>query len=43
MFVLIMKALSGLITKAEEGGFITGFKVARRGGEGVHVSIIACK
>ena len=43
MFVLIMEAFSGLIAKAEEGGFIMGFKVAGRGGEGVHVSLIACR
>ena len=33
-----MEAYSGLIAKAEEGGFITGFKVVGRDGEGVHVS-----
>ena len=32
LFVLIMEAYSGLIAKAEEGGFITGFKVVGRDG-----------
>ena len=38
LFVLIMEAFSGLIAKAEEGGFIMDFKVVARGGEGVQVS-----
>ena len=38
LFVLIMEAYSGIIAKAEEGSFITGFKVVGRDGEGVHVS-----
>ena len=36
--MLIVEAFSGLIAKAEEGGFIKGFKVIERGGEGVNVS-----
>ena len=38
LFVLIIEAYSGIIAKAEEGSFITGFKVVGRDGEGVHVS-----
>ena len=38
LFVLIMEAFSSLISRAEEKGFIRGFKVMRRHGEGVSVS-----
>ncbi|RVW40734.1 Transposon TX1 uncharacterized 149 kDa protein [Vitis vinifera] len=38
LFVLIMEALSSLISRAEENGFIRGFKATGRRGEGVSVS-----
>ncbi|KAJ9689585.1 hypothetical protein PVL29_014989 [Vitis rotundifolia] len=38
LFVLIMEVLSSLISRVEEKGFIRGFKVTRRRGEGVSVS-----
>ncbi|KAJ9701144.1 hypothetical protein PVL29_006475 [Vitis rotundifolia] len=38
LFVLIMEAFSSLISRAEEKGFIRGFKVMGRRGEGVSVS-----
>ncbi|WKA06598.1 hypothetical protein VitviT2T_024493 [Vitis vinifera] len=38
LFVLIMEALSSLISKADEKGFIRGFRVMRRNGEGASVS-----
>ncbi|RVW82606.1 putative ribonuclease H protein [Vitis vinifera] len=38
LFVLIMEVFSNLISRAEEKGFIKGFKVMGRRGEGVSVS-----
>ncbi|WKA03180.1 hypothetical protein VitviT2T_021306 [Vitis vinifera] len=38
LFVLIMEGLSSLISRAEENGFIRGFKATGRRGEGVLVS-----
>ena len=38
LFVLIMEAFSSLISRAEEKGFIKGFKVMGRRGEGVSIS-----
>ena len=38
LFVLIMEAFSSLISRAEDKGFIRGFKVMGRCGEGVSVS-----
>ena len=38
LFVLIMEAFSSLISRAEEKGFIRGFKVKGQSGEGVSVS-----
>ena len=38
LFVLIMAAFSGLIARAEEKGFIRGFKVMGRSGKRVYVS-----
>ena len=38
LFMLIMEAFSGLISRAEEKGFIRGFKATGRRGEGVSVS-----
>ena len=38
LFVLIMEAFSSLISRAEEKGFIRGFKVMGRRGEGVSIS-----
>ncbi|RVW49060.1 putative ribonuclease H protein [Vitis vinifera] len=35
---LVMEALSQLLSKAKHGGFISSFKVGRRGGEGMIVS-----
>lgn len=34
VFVISMEALSSLLVKAQEGGFLLGFKVRGRGGEG---------
>ena len=38
LFVLIMEVFSSLIARAREKGFIRGFKVIGRGGEGANVS-----
>ncbi|KAJ9677624.1 hypothetical protein PVL29_022550 [Vitis rotundifolia] len=38
LFVLVMEAFSNLISRAEEVGFIRGFKVKGRRGEGVSIS-----
>ena len=38
LFVLMMEAFSNLISRVEEKGFIRGFKVMGRRGEGVSVS-----
>ena len=38
LFVLIMEAFSILIVRAEVKGFIRGFKVMGRSGEGIYVS-----
>ena len=51
LFVVAMKALSRLILKAQEGGFISGFTIGERGGDGEEIShllfandtIIFCK
>ncbi|RVW30191.1 putative ribonuclease H protein [Vitis vinifera] len=40
LFVLIMEAFSSLISRAEENGFIRGFKATGRSGEGVLVSYL---
>lgn len=34
VFVISMEALSSLLVRAQEGGFLSGFKVRGRGGEG---------
>ncbi|RVX03319.1 putative ribonuclease H protein [Vitis vinifera] len=39
LFVLIMEALSSLISRAEENGFIRGFKATGRRGEGVKAKL----
>lgn len=38
LFVLAMEALSCLLTRAREGGFLNGFKVYGRNGEDLEVS-----
>ena len=38
LFVLAMEALSCLLGRAREDGFLTGFKVNGRGGEGLEVT-----
>ena len=51
LFVIAMKALSRLILKAQEGGFISRFTIGERGGDGEEIShllfandtIIFCK
>ena len=38
LFVIAMEALSRLILKAQDGGFILGFKVGGKGGDGEEIS-----
>ena len=38
LFVIWMEALSRLIDRAVEGGFLSGYKFAGRGGEGLVIS-----
>lgn len=38
LFVLAMEALSCLLRKTREDGYLTGFKVCGRNGEGLEVS-----
>ena len=38
LFILVMEVLSQLLPRAKSGGFILGFEVGRRNGEGQDVS-----
>ena len=38
LFVLAMEALGCLLKRAREGGYLLGFKVNSRGGEGLEIS-----
>ena len=38
LFVLAMEALGCLLERAREGGYLPGFKVNSRGGEGLEIS-----
>lgn len=40
LFVISLEALSSLLVRAQEGGFLSGFKVRGRGGEGEKIYLL---